>query len=157
VKTGKETVAENVRAYRQLRGMDQSGLADRMRWLGIPWRQVTVSEVERGERNVTAAELPWLVFALGTTIEQLLDTRGPERMRGPGLVPLPVSEMAELGREVRGKDGDKEIVGSEYRLLAIFPENMTALVCTHEARAVAEWNDDGSLKTLHYEDVEQPK
>lgn len=156
MKTGKETVAENVRAYRQLRGLEQDGLARRMQKLGLPWRQVTVSEVERNQRSVTAAELPWLVLALETTIEQLLDTRGPERMRGPGMVSLPVSEWADLGREIRTEVDGREVVYQEVRQLAIFPEDMTALVCTHKARAVAEWDDDGSLKSLRYEPVGQP-
>ena len=43
-----EMVAGNVRAFRQLRGIDQAVLARRMESLGIGWRQVTVSEVERG-------------------------------------------------------------------------------------------------------------
>ena len=42
-----------------------------------------MSEVERAQRNVTVAELLALTLALETTIEQLLDTRGPERKRGP--------------------------------------------------------------------------
>ena len=56
-----------------------------MELLGISWRQVTVSEVEREHRNVTVPELLALAVALGTTIEQLLDPRGPERIRGPWL------------------------------------------------------------------------
>jgi transcriptional regulator with XRE-family HTH domain len=158
VKTVAKTVAENVRTYRQLRGLDQDALARRMQSLGIPWRRVTVSEVERDQRNVTVAELPWLVLALGTTIEQLLDTRGPERMRGPGMVSLaPSPEWADLGREIRTEVDGREVVYHEVRQLAIFPENMTALVCTHKARAVAEWDDDGSLNSLHYEHEEQPR
>jgi transcriptional regulator with XRE-family HTH domain len=155
-RTVAKTVARNIRTYRQLRGLDQDALARRLQNLAIPWRRVTVSEVERGERNVTVTELLWLALALQTTIEQLLDTRGPERLQGPWLVPLeqplPAEAVAELGREVRGKDGDKEIVGREIRFQAIPPENLTALVCGHEARAIAEWDDEtGILKALHYE------
>jgi transcriptional regulator with XRE-family HTH domain len=84
-KTVKETVAGNIRAFRQLRGMDQADLARRMYSLSMSWSRVTVPEVERRERNVTVAELLKLALALGTTIEQLLDTRGPERIRGPRL------------------------------------------------------------------------
>jgi len=56
-RTVKETVAGNVRAFRQLRSMDQADLARRMYSLSMSWSRVTVSEVERGERNVTVAEL----------------------------------------------------------------------------------------------------
>jgi transcriptional regulator with XRE-family HTH domain len=161
--TVKETVARNIRTYRQLRGLDQDALARRLNvGVAIPWRRVTVSEVERGERQVTVTELLWLALALGTTIEQLLDTRGPERLQGPWLVPLPPVEplpaetLAELGREIRSGDGDKEMVYDELRFQAIPPENLTALVCGHKARAVAEWDDEtGMLKALHYEPVEQ--
>jgi transcriptional regulator with XRE-family HTH domain len=162
-KTVKEAVGGNVRTYRQLRGLDQEALARRLNvGLAIPWRRVTVSEVERGERHVTVTELLWLALALETTIEQLLDTRGPERLQGPWLVPLsadrplPAETIAELGRETRGRDGDNEIVGREIRFQAIPPENLTALVCRHKARAVAEWDDEtGTLKALRYEQVEQ--
>jgi hypothetical protein len=57
-------------------------------------------------------------------------------------VPLPAETIAELGRETRGHDGEKEIVGHEIRFQAIPPENLTALVCGHKARAVAEWDDE---------------
>jgi transcriptional regulator with XRE-family HTH domain len=163
-RTVAKTVARNIRIYRQLRGLDQEALARRLQNLAIPWRRVTVSEVERGERNVTVTELLWLALALQTTIVQLLDTRGPERLQGPWLVPLPMDEqlskeaIAELGREVRGQDGDKEIMAREIRFQAIPPENLTALVCGHEARAVAEWDDEtGILKALYYEHEDQPR
>jgi len=143
--------------------LDQTALARRLRGVGIPWRQVTVSEVERRERNVTIAEALGLAFVLEATIEQLLDTRGPERKRGPGMVLLPVSEflpltgqeeeVTGLGREIR-----KGVAWHEYRVPTIHPEDLTALVCGHGARAVAEWDDEtGSLKSLHYEHQEQPE
>lgn len=161
-RTVKEAVGANVRTYRQLRGLDQDALARRLQAVGIPWRRVTVSEVERGERNVTVTELLWLALALETTIVELFDTRGPEHLRGPVLVPLPVGQplsvetVAELGREVRGHDGEKEIVTRMVRFQAIHPEYLTALVCGHKARAVTEWDDEtGILKALHYEYEDQ--
>jgi transcriptional regulator with XRE-family HTH domain len=75
--TVKETIASNVRTYRQLRGIEQSTLARHMQSVGFAWRQVTVSEVERGERNVTVSELFGLALNLDTTVEKLIDTRGP--------------------------------------------------------------------------------
>jgi len=115
-KTVAETVAGNVRAFRQLRGMDQADLARRMYSVGISWRQVTVSEVERGGRNVTVSELLGLALALETTIEQLLDTRGPERIRGPRLSLY---------------DRPEDTVDKRFRALVIPPEAVHALVCTH--------------------------
>jgi transcriptional regulator with XRE-family HTH domain len=80
-----DVLASNVRAFRLLRGIDQATLARMMLLLRHDWRQVTVSEVENGRRNVTAPELVGLVVALGATVEQLFDPRGPERKKGPAL------------------------------------------------------------------------
>jgi transcriptional regulator with XRE-family HTH domain len=133
-KTVAEIVADNVRAFRQLRGIDQAALARRMEGLGIGWRQVTVSEVERDQRNVTVSELLGLAFALGTTIEQLLDPRGPERIRGPWL------SFSELP-EVRLNAGDGILDG-------IPGTHVTGLVCTHADYPVVEWDDDtGKIKS----------
>ena len=60
-----EAVGRNIRTYRQLRDLDQDALARRLKRLAIPWRRVTVSEVERGERHVTVPELVGLALALG--------------------------------------------------------------------------------------------
>ena len=141
-KTVKEAVAGNVRAYRQLRGMDQADLARRMYSLGMfPWSRVTVSEVENSKRNITVAELLALTLALGTTIEQLLDTRGPERKQGP--------HMALY---------DKPDDPTERRFhVALPPTAVPSLVCTHPntQHVVAEW-DNHWLSHLHIIDKEQP-
>jgi transcriptional regulator with XRE-family HTH domain len=131
-----DTVADNVRAFRQLRDIDQAALARRMNVLGIGWRQVTVSEVERGPRNVTVSELLALAFALGTTIEQLLDPRGPERIRGPW---LSLSGALEVDLDTRGP------------IDAIPAEKVSSLVCTHGEYPVVEWNDENSeVKVFHW-------
>jgi transcriptional regulator with XRE-family HTH domain len=141
-KTVKEAVAGNVRTYRQLRGMDQADLARRMYSLGMfPWSRVTVSEVENSKRNITVAELLALTLALGTTIEQLLDTRGPERKQGP--------HMALY---------DKPDDPTERRFhVALPPTAVPSLVCTHpnSPHVVAEW-DNHWLSHLHIIDKEQP-
>jgi transcriptional regulator with XRE-family HTH domain len=140
-KTVVETVAGNVRAYRHLRSLSQADLARRMYSLGMfPWSRVTVSEVERGQRNVTVAELLALAFVLDTTIEQLLDTRGPERIRGP--------HMALYDKP----EGPTERTPFHVPLPA---EAVLALVCTHDSaqRPVAEW-DDNWLSHVHLVDRE---
>jgi transcriptional regulator with XRE-family HTH domain len=130
------TVADNLRAFRQLRDIDQAALARRMNVLGIGWRQVTVSEVERGPRNVTVSELLALAFALGTTIEQLLDPRGPERIRGPW---LSLSGALEVDLDKKGP------------IDAIPAEKVSSLVCTHGEYPVIEWDDENSeVKILHW-------
>jgi transcriptional regulator with XRE-family HTH domain len=135
-KTVRETVAENVRAFRQLRGIDQAVLARRMEGLGISWRQVTVSEVERGGRNVTVSELLGLAWVLGTTIEQLLDPRGPERIRGPWL---------------SFTDAPVVTVSANGSIEGIPPEKVSSLVCTHGEHLVVEWDDNsGRVETYFW-------
>jgi transcriptional regulator with XRE-family HTH domain len=140
-KTVKETVADNVRAYRQLRGWDQAELARRMYSLSMSWSRVTVSEVERGQRNVTVAELLKLALALRTTMEQLVDTRGPERISGPHLALY---------------DRSEDPADRTPFHIALPPEAVPALVCTHPSTPypVAEW-DDHWLSHLHIVDKGQ--
>ena len=138
-KTVKDAVAGNVRAYRHLRGMDQADLARRMYSLGMfPWSRVTVSEVEHSKRNVTVAELLALTLALATTIEQLLDTRGPERIRGP--------HMALYDKS------DDPAERTPFHI-ALPPAAVSALVCTHPStpNVIAEW-DNHWLSHLHIVD-----
>jgi transcriptional regulator with XRE-family HTH domain len=135
-KTIRRTVADNVRGFRQLRSIDQAVLARRMEALGIEWRQVTVSEVERDQRNVTVSELLALAFALGATIEQLLDPRGPERSRrGPW---LSFSETSV----VRLNDPD-------HRGDGVPADRVVGLVCTHAPQWLeVDWDDDnGKVKS----------
>jgi transcriptional regulator with XRE-family HTH domain len=106
-----DALADNLRAYRLLNGLDQQYVADRMRRLGHPWRRVTVSEVERGLRNVTVPELLTLVLVFGATVEELLDPRRPDQ-RGSGVVWL------ELNAETPS--------------VSIFAERLTALICRHK-------------------------
>jgi transcriptional regulator with XRE-family HTH domain len=68
-----DVLADNLRAYRLLRRLEQQDVAARLNELGHPWRRVTVSEVERGRRNVSVAELLALVVVLRAPVEQLLD------------------------------------------------------------------------------------
>jgi transcriptional regulator with XRE-family HTH domain len=140
-KTVKEAVADNVRAFRQLRGMDQADLARRMYSLSMSWSRVTVSEVERGQRNVTVAELLKLALALGTTMEQLLDTRGPERIRGP-----------HLALYDRSEDPTER---TPFHIV-LPPTAVPALVCSHpsDPYVVAEW-DNHWISHLHIVDKEQ--
>lgn len=72
-----QVLAANVASFRALRGIGQEELADRMRHLRNGWSRATVSEVERGDRNVTVDELGSLTVALGAQLSELLD---PERL-----------------------------------------------------------------------------
>src|SRR5438876_11910658 len=71
-----DAVAENVRAMRGARGLSQGDLAERMKAEKFDWRQATVSEIERGARNVTVDELLGLALILEATPADLLDPAG---------------------------------------------------------------------------------
>jgi transcriptional regulator with XRE-family HTH domain len=108
VKFVADALADNLRAYRLLSQLEQNDVAERMQRLGHPWRRVTVSEVERGRRNVTVPELLALALLLGTTVQELLDPRRPDQRAGSDMmtflmltpdakaVPLPARHLASL-------------------------------------------------------------
>jgi transcriptional regulator with XRE-family HTH domain len=158
VRTVAETVASNVRGFRQLRGIEQATVALRMVRLGIAWRQGTVSEVERGQRNVTVAELLALALALETTVEQLLDPRGPERIRGPWL------SLAEVPPENPPTSANSWTISAVEQgypddpdrgmISGLAPEWVSALVCMHTPYPDVEWDDDGRVKHLWFEKAE---
>ena len=132
--TVKETVAGNIRAYRQLRGLEQSELAQRMRTIGIAWRQATVSEVERSQRNVTVTEILGLAITLNATVEQFIDTRGPASRVGPQLV---------LADQV-----------DEPAALPFLPSSTTVLVCPHKLYAEVEWVEN-KLQSMSIKAVDE--
>jgi transcriptional regulator with XRE-family HTH domain len=68
-----DAVTEKVRAWRLLRHLQQADVAEKMRELRHPWTQATVSQVERGQRNLTVDELVGLSIVLGLTLNELLD------------------------------------------------------------------------------------
>jgi transcriptional regulator with XRE-family HTH domain len=89
-----DAVAEKVRGYRLLRRLKQDDVAEEMRKLRHPWTQATVSQVERGQRNLTVDELVGLSIVFGLSLNELLDPvpvgGGPPPALDIGLpVPLP--------------------------------------------------------------------
>jgi transcriptional regulator with XRE-family HTH domain len=74
----RQVLADNIRAYRLIRRLKQEDVAAAMRLEGHPqWRRVTVGEIERQHRTVTAPELVTLTIVLGASLEQLLNPTGP--------------------------------------------------------------------------------
>jgi transcriptional regulator with XRE-family HTH domain len=73
-----DVLADNLRAWRLLRRLEQAEVARRMTMLDHAWGPSTVSQVERGRRNVTVDELLALAIALGVPAWVLLDPLGPE-------------------------------------------------------------------------------
>jgi hypothetical protein len=90
--------------------LEQEHVAKRMRDLGhSTWVQQTVSDAERGRRNVTVPELLSLSLVLGAVVGDLLDPHGPKLA------------LDTAGRvQVEGAD-------------------LLALVCGHTRRATVEW------------------
>jgi transcriptional regulator with XRE-family HTH domain len=89
-----DAVAEKVRAWRLLRHLQQADVAEKMRELRHPWTQATVSQVERGQRNLTIDELVGLSIVFDVSLNELLDPvpvgGGPAPALDVGLpVPIP--------------------------------------------------------------------
>jgi transcriptional regulator with XRE-family HTH domain len=99
-----DVLAANIRVLRLSCGLEQSDVAERMTFLGHRWTQQTISEVERGRRNVTVDELLGLALILDATTDELLDptSRGRE-WRGLDYGPA-VLEATEAQAWVRGDD-----------------------------------------------------
>lgn len=72
-----QVVAANMSKLRDLRGMTQDALTEKMRHMQHQWSRATCSEVERGKRNVTVDELASLAIVLGVAPGELFD---PERL-----------------------------------------------------------------------------
>jgi transcriptional regulator with XRE-family HTH domain len=100
-----QILAANVRAARARSGLTQQSLAKRMRQLGTRWHFQTVGAVERGERPVSAYELPALAMALGTTSEVLMLPPPDVALVGFGDEAIPAQRLAVLDDSVSW-DGD---------------------------------------------------
>lgn len=108
-----------------------------MRSLGHAWRRATVSEIERGRRNLTVPELVALVVILGSSVQQLLDPRGPGGRTGPQLA-LPVLDWGES-------------TGETDNWIDIAPEDITGLICSHRVYAEVIWKR-GRLQEIEFTD-----
>lgn len=79
-----QALRENIRDLRRLEDMTQRDLAARMKALGFSqWGHTTVSDVERGQRAMSADELLGLALALDTHPADLLDPEGIAPMGRP--------------------------------------------------------------------------
>ncbi len=129
-----DVFASNLRAYRRLRDLEQEMVANRLANFGHTWTRQTVSDVERGRRNVTVDELLALTDVLGANVSELLDPRGPGGRKGPRLY---------LGE----------------RVTSVAPDDVAGLVCSHRVAVEVEWRDVQFLKATFTdvgpEEVEQ--
>ena len=67
-----QAVARRLKVLRQLAGLSQTGLAERMFSRGQQWHQSTVWKIEDSRRNVRVGELADLADILGVTPAALL-------------------------------------------------------------------------------------
>jgi transcriptional regulator with XRE-family HTH domain len=109
-----DTVAEKVRAYRLLRRQKQDDVAEEMRKLRHPWTQATVSQIERGQRNLTVDELVGLSIVFELSLNELLDPVPVGGGSPPALdIGFPVAIPPELVR--RWSAGASLFFDSEIR------------------------------------------
>jgi len=109
-----DAIAEKVRAYRLLRRLKQDDVAEEMRKLRHPWTQATVSQVERGQRNLTVDELVGLSIVFGLSLNELLDPVPVDGGPPPALdIGFPVAIPPELVR--RWSAGASLFFDSEIR------------------------------------------
>jgi len=76
--TPEQVLGDNVKVYRDARGLSQQGLADRMARLGFSWTHNTASLTERGKRGVSVNEFVGLALVFGVKPANLLMARDPE-------------------------------------------------------------------------------
>ena len=86
-------IGEQVHAARSRIGMSEEDLADRMRHLGYAsWSHQTVSDAERGDHHLAAAEVLGISLALEVSVADLvLPTRGDQwvvKLHDGPVVPL---------------------------------------------------------------------
>jgi hypothetical protein len=117
--------------------------------LGQPWRQVTVSEVERLKRHVTVPEMIALTLVLGASVEQLVDPRGPGSKKGPDLA------LSDRAVEITGDTDDTLLTQTgplvPSRRRTIPARQVSGLVCSHKYYAEVVWDAENDwLKAIEW-------
>jgi transcriptional regulator with XRE-family HTH domain len=103
VKTIGQVVADNIRAHRLLRRLEQEYVAEQMRQLGHRWSRATVSQVERHRRPVSVDELLGLSIVLDVAMVKLTDPVPLEGGDPPALdIGLPVPMPPRIVRQWAG-------------------------------------------------------
>jgi transcriptional regulator with XRE-family HTH domain len=129
-----QVLAANVRAYRARADVTQQQLAGRMRQLGARWHYQTVGAVERGDRPLSAVEIPALAMALGTGIEELMMPPPGAREVMFGDQVIPVSRLSAIDGSV-GWDADNRI-----SVVANWQDRYTPEQLDVMAKALADWD-----------------
>lgn len=136
-----DVVAAKLAIARTLNNLEQTDVADRMRFLGhTTWTRATVSQVERGHRNVTVPELVALVLVLGLCIADLLDPR------------MPFGELSVRGQSRPG--GLRLALEPGGHLEPLEPDAVGALACGHNTRMRVTW-DGNELASVELREAGQ--
>jgi hypothetical protein len=77
-------LADNIAAERARRRLNQTALAAEMTGLGFGWIRQTVTEVEKGNRRVTAEEVLGLAVVLAVPVDVLIYPRDEPSVTLPG-------------------------------------------------------------------------
>jgi hypothetical protein len=88
--------------------------------------------------------------ALATTVEQLVDTRGPEGRRGPELV------LTTQLQQRHGSIRIREETGEDAYSLILAPDDVTALVCSHKKYLEIDWGENDYEFVIHSEEEPAP-
>lgn len=104
-------LAENIRAFRVLRGITQDQLGELMAALGHPWTGSVVGFTERQERTVSVEELLGLAIVFGATIGELLDPAAWRR--------APEESGLDVGG---GSEGQEVVISAEWAPLWVRSE-----------------------------------
>jgi transcriptional regulator with XRE-family HTH domain len=85
-----EVIAGNVRSRREINGWTQDEMAARLRTVGLPWGQSSLSRFEKGQREPTVSELILLAAAF--------------KIAPADLVTGPTADVVQIGEAVAAAD-----------------------------------------------------
>ena len=93
-------LGNRIRAARLARGLRQADVAGRVAYIGVPtWDQTSLSNVERGNRRLTAHELVALCVVLGVRPLDLIGHDVIDEMRSRAAELPPLSSAASAATE----------------------------------------------------------
>jgi transcriptional regulator with XRE-family HTH domain len=142
-----QILARNLGAVRRLRGWRQELVAERMNFLGHPWTPATVSEVERGRRNVTVDELFSLALVFGLTLARLLDARA-ERLIDPDVRGATPAKVALLRRTSAAVN----YATTQHPEMLIDAGDLHGVLCGHEVDVYVTWDNFGRMRQVEFYD-----
>lgn len=147
--TADQRLGLNVRTLRELKGLSQRAIAEKMRQRGHSWHQQTVLKAEAGTRPVRFAEAVDLAAILHTSLDRL--TWAPAEARAADLLHM-------RGRQVRAS-GEAAALAVQQLLAALHAAREAAEQAAGDQRAnvahargdvmdaISEWNLEDAVAT----------